>query len=129
MKRRKPDIKIHSFGEYTKWDRKSKTIPKILDITTTIKASIGTEFGYILKIKKGKGEKLTFIINHPPFKDADGKTTPPFTGEEFITTNDYEFYLGDCIWEPINDKLGKWELTTYHYGKVVAHKIFTLKNN
>ncbi|NQU87343.1 MAG: DUF3859 domain-containing protein, partial [Mariniphaga sp.] len=34
---------------------------------------------------------------------------------------------GDCIWEPVDDKLGKWELTTYHYDDIVAHKVFDVR--
>lgn len=117
---------MYSFGEYSEWDRQSKKIPKILDITTEIKAEIGTEFGYVLHIKQGKGEMLTFKIDHPPFTDENGKIRPPFTGEQFIRSNDFEFFLGDCVWEPLDDKLGKWELSTFYQGKRVAHKIFTL---
>ena len=120
-------IKIYSYGEYSKWDRNSKEIPKILDITTKIPGEIGTEFGYVLHIKNGKGEKLTFKIDHPPFNDDDGNLRPPFIGEQFIKTNDFQFYLGDCIWEPLEDKLGKWELTTYHNNKVVANMSFNVQ--
>ncbi len=126
MKRRKPVFKMSSFGEYSKWERSSKKIPKILNFTTEIEAEIDTEFGYVLHIKQGKGERLTFKIDHPPFKDESGKISPPFTGEQFIRTNDFEFYLGDCVWEPLEDKLGVWELTTYYNGKVVANKVFKL---
>lgn len=126
MGKRKPTIKMYSFGEYSKWERGSKEIPKILDFKTEIKADIGTEFGYVLQVKQGKGETLTFKIDHPPFKDDLGEISPPFEGQQFIRTNDFEFYLGDCIWEPLEDKLGIWELTTYYKGKVVAHKIFNL---
>lgn len=118
---------MYSYGEYSKWDKTSRDIPKIKEFSTKIKASIGTEFGYVLHIKNGKGEKLKFEIDHPPFKDKNGEVIPPFTGEQYIRTNDFEFYLGDCIWEPLDDKLGKWELTTWYQGKVVAHKIFNLK--
>jgi hypothetical protein len=126
MAKRKINIELYSFGEYQTWDRQSKSIPKILDITTEIEAEIGTEFGYVLRVKKAKGETLTFRIDHPPFKDDKGVLMPPFTGEQFIRTNDFEFYLGDCVWEPLEDKLGKWELTTWHEGKVVAQKTFVL---
>lgn len=126
MKRKHPTFKMYSFGEYSKWDRESKTIPKILNFSTEIKAEIGTEFGYVLHIKQGKGEVVSFKIEHPPFTDDKGNIMPPFTGEQFIRTNDFEFYLGDCIWEPLEDKLGKWELTTYYKGKVVAQKKFLL---
>ncbi len=116
-----------SYGEYSKWDRTSKDLPKIIEITTEIEAETGTEFGYVLQIKQGKGEILEFRIDHPPFSGNDGNPAPPFTGEQFIRTNDYLFYLGDCIWNPANDKFGDWELTTYHNGKVVANKIFRIK--
>ena len=55
-----------------------------------------------------------------------GRNCPPFEGEEFIRTNDYVFYLGDCVWEPLEDKLGEWKLTTFHVGKIVAQKTFRL---
>ena len=126
MAKRRPTFKMYSYGEYSKWDRDSKDIPKILDFTTEIKGQIGTEFGYVLHIKNGKGEKFDFRIDHPPFNDEQGNLRPPFTGEQFIRTNDFEFYLGDCIWEPLEDKLGKWELTTWYNGKVVANKVFIL---
>ena len=127
MKRRKPKFEIISFGEYSKWDRDSSDIPKILNISAEIEAETGTEFGYVLQIKQGKGEMLEFKIEHPPFKDDDGNVVPPFTGDHFIQTNDYLFYLGDCIWEPPDDKFGDWELTTYHNRKVVAKKMLKLK--
>jgi len=129
MKKKKPIFKLYSFGEYTTWDRQSKTIPKILNFATEIKAEIGTEFGYVLHIKKGKGETLTFKIDHPPFTDEEGNIRKPFTGEQFINTNDFQFYLGDCIWEPLEDKLGRWELTTYFNGVIVANKTFNLVKN
>lgn len=126
MGKRKPVIKIYSYGEYSKWERNSKEIPKILDFSTDIRAEIGTEFGYVLHIKQGKGEILKFKIDHPPFKDENGNIRPPFTGEQFIRSNDFQFYLGDCIWEPLEDKLGKWEITTYYKNQVVANKVFNI---
>lgn len=126
MGKRKPTFKIYSFGEYEKWDRNSKAIPKIINFSTKIKAKAGTEFGYVLHVKQGKGETLTFEIKHPPFSDNQGNILPPFTGSQFIRTNDFQFYLGDCIWEPISTKTGKWELTTWYKNQIVAHKIFDL---
>lgn len=117
---------IH-YGEYSKWDRESREIPKIQRVTTEIEAETGTEFGYVLQIRQGKGETIEFKIDHPPFKDENGNVRPPFSGEQFIRTNDYLFYLGDCIWDPPEDKFGEWELTTYHNGKVVANKLFKIK--
>lgn len=126
MKKRKPEFEIYSYGRYSEWNRESKEIPKILEIGTELKVDIGTEFGYVLKIRKGKGETITFKIDHPPFKNEKGEIAPPFIGEAFIASNTYDFFLGDCIWEPLNDKLGKWELTTYYQGKKVAFKSFNL---
>lgn len=127
MAKRRPIFRMYSYGEYAQWDHQSREIPKIVDFTTEIKAKIGTEFGYVLHIKNGKGEKVDFKIDHPPFNDDQGILRPPFVGEQFVRTNDFEFYLGDCIWEPLQDKLGKWELTTYYEGKVIANKTFILK--
>lgn len=126
MKRRKPVFEIISYGEYSRWDRESKMIPKIQKIATEIEAETGTEFGYVLQIRQGKGETIEFRIDHPPFTDENGEVVPPFTGEQFIRTNDYLFYLGDCIWDPPEDKFGEWELTTWHNGKLVARKTFRL---
>ena len=127
MAKRRPEFRMYSYGEYAKWDRASKEIPKILEITSDIEAKIGTEFGYVLQIRNGKGETIDFRIDHPPFTNEKGEIAEPFTGEQFIRTNDFEFYLGDCIWEPLEDKLGKWELSTFYKGHVVAHKVFNLK--
>ena len=62
MKKKKPAFKLYSYGEYSKWNRESKAIPKVLQFATEIEAEIGTEFGYVLHIKQGKWETLTFII-------------------------------------------------------------------
>lgn len=126
MARKKIDIELHSYGQYSEWERNSRKLPKIINITETIEAEVGTEFGYILKIKKGKGKKLEFKIIHPPFTDERGNSMPDFTGEYYINSNDYEFFLGDCIWEPLEDKLGSWRLITYLDGQVIADKTLLL---
>ena len=126
MSKKKIDIELYSYGEYSRWDRNSRELPRIINITETIEAEIGTEFGYVLKIKKAKGKKLEFRIIHPPFNDENGQLMPDFTGEYFIGSNDYSFFLGDCIWEPLEDKLGDWRLITYYEGKVIADKTLRL---
>ncbi|WP_053186948.1 DUF3859 domain-containing protein [Sunxiuqinia dokdonensis] len=126
MAKKKVDIILHSYGQYTKWDRESRELPKILEIAHTIQAEIGTEFGYLLKIRKGKGKKLEFRIIHPPFKDEQGNIAPDFTGEYYVNSNDYSFFLGDCVWEPLEDKLGPWRLITYLEGQVIADKTLEL---
>jgi len=124
--KKKIDIELFSFGEYTEWNRNSRKLPKIVNITDTIEAQIGTEFGYVLTIKKGKGKKLQFKIIHPPFKDESGNVMPDFDGEFYVNSNDHEFFLGDCIWEPLHDKLGDWRLITWLDGKIVADKTLHL---
>ncbi len=126
MAKRKVEIEIYSYGEYAEWNRESKSIPRLVAITETIEATVGTEFGYVLRIRHGKGKRLDFRIDHPPFPDKEGKVTPPFTGEYFVRSNDYEFFLGDCIWEPLHDKLGNWTMTTWLEGKIVAQKTLRL---
>lgn len=127
MGKRRPEFRMYSYGKYCKWDRESREIQKLLDFTTEIEAETGTEFGYVLHIKNGKGETIEFTIDHPPFKNIHGEPEPPFPGEQFIRTNDFKFYLGDCVWEPLEDKLGKWELSACYRGQMVAQKIFILK--
>ena len=124
--KKKIDINLYSYGEYTEWDRNSRKLPKIVNISHTVQAEIGTEFGYVLKIKRGKGKKLEFKVIHPPFKDENGVVMDDFTGEYYINSNDYEFFLGDCIWEPLDDKLGPWRLITYLDGQVIADKTLQL---
>lgn len=126
MGKRKFDITLYSYGEYSTWDRNSKALPKILNISDTVEAEIGTEFGYVLKIKKAKGLKLNFRIIHPPFNDEFGIPADDFTGEVYINSNDYEFFLGDCIWEPLDEKLGNWRLLTELEGQVIADKTLHL---
>ncbi len=116
---------MYSYGEYAPWDRDSREIPKLIDITDVIKANIGTEFGYVLHINKAKGKRIDFRIDHPPFKE-NGKVRPPFTGQVFINSNQYEFFLGDCVWESLKDKLGVWTMTTEIDGEVVAKKSLRL---
>ena len=126
MSKKKFDIALYTYGEYSTWNRESKALPKILNITDTIEAEVGTEFGYVLKIKKAKGCKIDFRIIHPPFNDEFGEPMDDFTGEVYINSNDYEFFLGDCIWEPLEDKLGAWRLVTELEGKVIADKTLHL---
>jgi hypothetical protein len=109
MAKKKFDVELYSYGEYAEWDRKSKAIPKLLHISNTIQATTGTEFGYVLRIKKAKGKRIDFRIDHPPFKDETGKVMPPFTGEVFINSNDYWFFLGDCVWETAPQQNGQMD--------------------
>lgn len=126
MTKKKIEVELYSYGEYSRWNKTSKELPRILNITDHIEPEIGTEFGYILKIKKARGKKLDFRIIHPPFNDENGRPAPDFTGEVYIHSNEYEFFLGDCVWEPLHDKLGPWRLITLLDGKTIADKTLTL---
>lgn len=117
---------MYSYGEYATWDRNSKAIPKLLSIKNTVEAETGTEFGYVLRIKKAKGKRIDFRIDHPPFQDESGKVSPPFTGQVIINSNSYEFFLGDCVWDPADDKMGNWTMTTKIDGEIVAQKTLRL---
>lgn len=126
MPKKKPKIKLESFGRYSKWEKDSRQLPKILEFTNTIEAVEGNEFGLILKIERGKGIKLHYIIKHPPFRNEKGKPEPDFTGEYFVNSNQHEFYIGDCIWLPVKDKVGIWEIIVYHEGRIIASQVFKI---
>lgn len=115
-----------NYGIYAKWDQESKDVPQIVKITTEIPARPGLEFGYILQIKKGKNKKIQFCIDHPPFLNSKGEPAPPFVGEEFIRTNDFQFFLGDSVWQPVADKIGIWRLTCEIDNQNVADKSFEI---
>ena len=124
----KPKItwEIETYGIYTGWDKESKKLPQVVKHTHTIPAKIGVEFGYILSIKKAKGKKLSFCIDHPPFCDESGNVMPPFTGEVYVRANQWEFFLGDTIWEPVHDKVGDWRLTISMDGQILSDKTFQI---
>lgn len=126
MAKPKTHCKLVSYGIYDGWDRDSKSLPQIVNFSRDVPARIGIEFGYILNFKKGKGKLLSYCIEHPPFLGKHGEVAPPFTGEEYVRTNDWNFYLGDTVWEPVEDKIGNWRLITSLEGRVVADETFTL---
>ncbi|MBF0430028.1 MAG: DUF3859 domain-containing protein [Fibrobacteria bacterium] len=124
--KKKFNIIMTSYGIYSPWDHAKKELPSIKNFFLTVPAQTGIEFGYILNITKAKGRRLTFKIDHPPFKDDKGNIRPPFTGEVFVKTNDWDFFLGDYVWEPIEDKIGEWRLTSYIDNTIIADKTFTI---
>ncbi len=126
MAKKKAQIELYSYGIYEPWDRESKDIPKLKEITTDIPIYSGVEFGYVLKIKGAKGSRITFIMHHPPFLDESRNVSPPFEGELYINSNDWSFFLGDTVWEPYEDKAGEWELITFLDNREIATKKFKL---
>jgi hypothetical protein len=117
-----PDVEIISYGKYTRWNSKSRELPELEELTNEIKAELDVEFGMIVEIRHGKGRYLDYIIHHPPFKDKAGEIAPSFVGEYQIRSNPFQFFLGDNIWEPVNDKKGAWEFIIKIEGKVLVQK-------
>lgn len=125
----KPQVTLQSYGIYTHWNKQSKSLPQITQFTTQVKAQIDVEFGMIVNIKKAKGEQLHYCIYHPDIPDSDGEVMPPFAGTVYVKENDWSFYLGDTVWEPIDNKVGNWRMTLTLGGKVIADKTFNLVVN
>lgn len=126
MAKAKPITSIQSFGIYTQWDSSSKDLPQIQSFTTKVPAKLDIEFGFIVNFKKAKGEKLRYCIYHPEIPDAEGVAMPPFEGVEYVKDNDWDFYLGDTLWEPISNKTGDWRMTIELNGKIIADKTFAV---
>ena len=126
MAKTRPEFSIKSYGIYNEWDANSKDLPKIQDFTTEVPAKVDIEFGYIINVKKGKGCKLDFIIYHPDVLDKKGRIMAPFEDEVYVKTNDWDFFLGDTIWEPIDDKIGPWRIVIEHQGIIIADKTFNI---
>ncbi len=122
----KIEVEMRTFGIYTQWDSDSKELPRFFECTTRIRADIDVEFGFVVNIKGCKNQQLRYCIDHPGILDADGVTRPPFDGIVYVKTNDWDFYLGDTIWEPVADKLGNWRMTLELDGKIIADKTFEL---
>ena len=127
MAKQKPVIKLHSYGLYSAWDSKSKNLPQIKEFTTDIIAELDVEFGFIINIKNARGMKIFYCIDHPGILDDQGKRRQPFTGEVHITNNDWDFYLGDTIWTPIEDKCGDWRMSILLNNKTIAEKTFAVQ--
>ncbi|GGB45887.1 DUF3859 domain-containing protein [Shewanella inventionis] len=126
MSKLKADISIIYSGIFSQWDSQSDDLPRFLEATVHVPAVIDTEFGFIARIKKAKNQVLTYCIYHPDIPDDNGHVRPPFDGEVFIKENDWRFYLGDCIWAPVSNKLGNWRMTLELNGKIVADKTFKI---
>lgn len=118
---------MRNFGIYTEWDSDSKELPRITEYTTRVPARVDIEFGFIVNIKGAKNQQVTFCINHPGILDENGVQRDPFEGVVYVKTNDWDFYLGDTIWEPIVDKLGLWRMSLEMDGKTIAEKTFELR--
>lgn len=126
MAKRKPEIKMRSFGIYSHWDGDSKELPRFTRATTRVRAKVGVEFGFVVDVKNCKNQQMEYCIDHPGILDDRGRRRASFDGTVYVKSNEWKFYLGDTIWEPIQDKLGSWRLTLMMDGKLVAEKTFEL---
>ena len=126
MAKRKPEIRLRSYGIYERWDSQEKALPKIKEFTLEVPAVVDIEFGLIVNIKGAKNRQVDYCIDHPGIVDEHGVRRAPFDGSEYIKTNDWNFYLGDTIWLPIADKLGQWRMTVELDEKVIAEKVFSV---
>ena len=115
---------MQTYGIHSQWQSKAKDLPTIQEFTTQIPADIDIEFGFIVNIKKARGAKIQFCIDHPGVLDANGNKRAAFTGEVHVTNNDWDFYLGDTVWLPIADKCGDWRMSISLDNKVLAEKTF-----
>ncbi len=61
MAKAKPVSTIESYGIYSHWDAKEKDLPQITEFTTDVPAELDIEFGFIVNIKKAKGQKIKFL--------------------------------------------------------------------
>ncbi|MDZ7605053.1 MAG: DUF3859 domain-containing protein [Cyclobacteriaceae bacterium] len=121
-----PKVTVLSYGRYTKWDRDDPALPKLVDLTERVKAEVGVEFGMVVEMAQARGRYLDFKIEHPPFTDSDGNVEPVFEGTVQIKYNPYSFFLGDTIWEPVEDKKGPWTMSVFMEGTRLATKTIYL---
>ncbi|HIF00538.1 MAG TPA: DUF3859 domain-containing protein [Planctomycetes bacterium] len=124
MARRKPEIRMRTWGIYSQWDSGSKQLPKIVQVTTRVPAEVDIEFGFVVNVKGAKNQELEYCIDHPGILDDAGNRRDPFRGTVYVKTNDWDFFLGDTIWNPVDDKLGEWRLTLEMNGAAIAEKSF-----
>ena len=115
---------MRTYGIYTKWDSESKDLPQIRKVTTQVPAEINIEFGFVVHVKGAKNQELDYCIDHPGILDATGRKRDPFDGSVYVKSNEWDFYLGDTIWDPIDDKLGRWHMWIKLKGTIVAEKTF-----
>ncbi len=126
MAKKKVEVKIDSYGIYTRWDRSSKSLPKIVKHTKEIPCELDIEFGYTLLVRGAKGRTISFVMKHPPFCDDYGNVRGDFVGEMIVNSNEWYFFLGDTIWLPLEDKCGVWELISYLDDKEIARMKFNI---
>ncbi|WP_394203850.1 DUF3859 domain-containing protein [Shewanella waksmanii] len=129
MSKLKPQVDVIQAGIFTQWQEDSDALPRLLKATMHVPAEIDIEFGFVAQIKKAKNQLLRYCIYHPDIPDDNGQPRPPFDGEVYVESNDWKFYLGDTIWAPEHNKVGRWRMTLELKGQVVAEKTFIVNLN
>lgn len=124
MSQRRLRASVRSFGIYQPWTGKRSEVPRLVRFGDHVPAELGIEFGYILRIRDGSGAMIDWRIEHPPFVGPSGKVAPAFTGRFGVKGNDFDFFLGDTVWEPIADKCGPWTMITSYQGQELARQSF-----
>ncbi len=124
MARRRPVISEVSYGLYSRFEAGGKGLPGVVRFTTAVPAVVGQEFGLIVKIKQGRGLLIDWEIEHPRVPSAEGGVMAPFMGSEYVRTQDYDFFLGDALWEPLIHMVGEWKLTVNLDRKTAAQRTF-----
>lgn len=128
-KRKSLQVKMESYGLYAKWSNRCKELPKFLKFTTDFPLRVESEFGFVLHIKGGKGLFVDYVVEHPPIRDEDGRIMPTFTGKIPIRDNDFRVYVGDTLWEPLEDKVGLWRVVAKIDGTTYGDKSFTVTSS
>jgi hypothetical protein len=100
--------------------RRSRRLPQTYPLKLILNLALS------VNIKKARGAKIRYCIEHPGILDDAGKVRAPFDGEIHVTNNDWEFYLGDTVWAPIADKCGPWRMTIELDNKILAEKTFNV---
>lgn len=101
-------IEIVIYGIYIKWDVDVKVLFKIKIFINYIFLELDIEFGFIVNIKWVKNQQVCYCIYYFDIFDEDGVFMLFFDGEEYICFNDWDFYLGDMLWELFSNKVGDW---------------------
>ena len=119
MAKRQVQVRELSYGIYEPFD--GRAVPKIRQFGDRIPAEVGVEFGMVLQVHGTRGDQLAYRIDHPRIRDEKGKDMPAFTGEWTLVGPQQEFFLGDCLWEPIIQMRGYWVLSVA-FGRKTLHR-------
>lgn len=124
MAKQKPVVRVRTYGIYSQWDSQSKSLPDFLESTLRVPAKVDVEFGLVVNLVGAKNMRMRYCIDHPGIRSKNGSIRAPFEGIVHVKSNDWDFFLGDTVWEPIEDKVGPWRMFLELDGKIVADQTF-----